>query len=63
MVERRMRAAIKMVGDFWYTAWVDAGQPDLKLLIDFKPTESELTARKAEVEEWRRQTIKSRDHE
>ena len=29
MVERRMRAAIKMVGDFWYTCWVDAGQPVL----------------------------------
>lgn len=25
MVERRMRAAVKMVGDFWYTCWVDAG--------------------------------------
>jgi hypothetical protein len=31
-VERRMRAAIQMVGDFWYTCWVDAGQPDLEIL-------------------------------
>jgi hypothetical protein len=29
MVERRMKAAIYLVGCFWYTAWVDAGQPDL----------------------------------
>jgi hypothetical protein len=29
MVERQMRAAVKNVGDFWYTAWVNAGQPDL----------------------------------
>ena len=29
MVERRMKAAIKMVGDFWFTCWVDAGQPVL----------------------------------
>jgi hypothetical protein len=29
MVERQMRLAVKSVGDFWYTAWVDAGQPDL----------------------------------
>ncbi len=29
MVERRMRSAVKMVGDFWYTCWVDAGQPIL----------------------------------
>lgn len=30
MVERQMRLSIKMVGSFWYSAWVDAGQPDLK---------------------------------
>jgi hypothetical protein len=28
-VERRMQASILMVGSVWYTAWVDAGQPDL----------------------------------
>ena len=28
-VEKRMRAAIKAVGDFWYSCWIDAGQPDL----------------------------------
>lgn len=33
-VERRMRNSIKMVGDYWYTAWVNAGQPDLDVLID-----------------------------
>jgi hypothetical protein len=63
MVERRMRAAIKMIGDFWYSAWVDAGQPELKLLIDYKPTEQELAKQKQEVDEWKKQTVKSRDHE
>lgn len=29
MVERRLRAAIHAVACAWYTAWVDAGQPDL----------------------------------
>ena len=28
-VEKRMKASIKAVGDFWYSCWVDAGQPDL----------------------------------
>ncbi|MTI32979.1 zinc dependent phospholipase C family protein [Xanthovirga aplysinae] len=28
-VERQMRRAVKMIGDFWYTCWVDAGQPKL----------------------------------
>ncbi|MCS6967078.1 MAG: zinc dependent phospholipase C family protein [Cytophagales bacterium] len=32
-VERRMRASIQMVADFWYTCWVDAGQPDLNQLL------------------------------
>jgi hypothetical protein len=34
MVERRMREAIIMTGSYWYTAWVNAGQPDLKRLYD-----------------------------
>jgi hypothetical protein len=29
MVERRMRDATFAVASFWYTAWVDAGQPNL----------------------------------
>lgn len=29
MVERRFRDAIHAVGSSWYTAWIDAGQPDL----------------------------------
>ncbi|NHA04833.1 S1/P1 Nuclease [Mucilaginibacter sp. HC2] len=33
MVERQMRASIRSVGSFWYSAWVDAGQPDLNKLI------------------------------
>jgi hypothetical protein len=33
MVERRMRSAILSVGSYWYSAWVDAGQPDLDKLI------------------------------
>ena len=32
MVERRMRQSIFAVASFWYTAWVNAGQPDLSLL-------------------------------
>lgn len=33
MVARRMRLAILEVGSFWYSAWVDAGQPDLNKRI------------------------------
>ncbi|MBC5994926.1 zinc dependent phospholipase C family protein [Pontibacter cellulosilyticus] len=31
-VERQMRLAIKMTASYWYTAWVDAGQPNLGTL-------------------------------
>lgn len=31
-VERRMRTAVLSIGSLWYTAWVDAGQPDLDKL-------------------------------
>lgn len=31
-VERRLRASVLAVGSIWYTAWVDAGQPDLNNL-------------------------------
>jgi hypothetical protein len=33
-VERQMRSSIKMLGDFWLTCWVDAGQPDINSLVD-----------------------------
>ncbi|MCG2613856.1 zinc dependent phospholipase C family protein [Terrimonas sp. NA20] len=41
MVERRMRQSIFAIASFWYTAWVNAGQPDLKNLTnkDFSPEE------------------------
>jgi len=29
MVEKQMRTAIEKTADFWYTAWVNAGKPDL----------------------------------
>jgi hypothetical protein len=45
-VERQMRLAVALVGSFWYTCWVDAGQPDLHHL---KPlTEQQRKALEAE---------------
>ncbi|HWA34016.1 MAG TPA: zinc dependent phospholipase C family protein [Cyclobacteriaceae bacterium] len=63
MVERRLRSSIKMVGDFWFTAWVDAGQPDLKNLMSYSPSEAELAARRDELKKWKEKTYKARDHE
>lgn len=33
MVEKRMRDAVLAVASSWFTAWVDAGQPDLSKLL------------------------------
>lgn len=41
-VERQMRASVKMVGDFWLTCWVDAGQPDLDALLQLPLPEDQL---------------------
>ncbi|MEP7163427.1 MAG: zinc dependent phospholipase C family protein [Ferruginibacter sp.] len=42
MIERRMRQAISSVASFWYTAWVNAGQPDLKGLVKQNFSEKDL---------------------
>ena len=49
-VERRLRASILLVGSIWYTAWVDAGQPDVS---DLKSTPKKVTddERKKMIEE------------
>ena len=41
MIERRMRLSISSTASFWYTAWVNAGQPDLKGLTKQKFTEAD----------------------
>lgn len=46
MVERRMRAAIHAVSSAWYTAWVDAGQPDLSDIAVAAPGTEELEEEK-----------------
>jgi hypothetical protein len=51
-VQRQMRASIKMIGDFWYTCWVDAGQPDLTSLLSYKKGERELNEEKTEERNW-----------
>jgi hypothetical protein len=63
MVEKQMRASITMIGNVWYTAWVDAGQPDLTALINYTPGEEELAKHRAELEEWKKVNVQSRQHD
>jgi hypothetical protein len=42
MIERRMQQSIYAIASFWYTAWVNAGQPDLKPMVSQKFTEADI---------------------
>ena len=39
LVERRIKRAVLSTGSIWYTAWVDAGQPNLRDLQYTKPSD------------------------
>lgn len=57
MVERQMRHAVATVSDLWYTAWVEAGQPELKLWIERPMTHDELEAARQRFQDWKQQNF------
>ena len=59
-VERQMRAAVKMIGDFWYTCWVDAGQPDLRKLAKQQLTEQQKQEDDQEKQSWLKRLLNIR---
>ncbi len=61
MVERRMRQAIFAVASFWYTAWVNAGQPDLTSLVSQTFSESDLKDFEELNRNWQNGKIKGRE--
>lgn len=63
MIERRMRQSIYAVASFWYTAWVNAGQPDLKTLSNKTFTTEELKEFESLNNSWKNAGIKGREHE
>jgi len=63
MVERRMRQSIYAVASFWYTAWVNAGQPDLKKLSNKEFSAGDLEEFESLNNSWKNSTIKGREHE
>jgi len=63
MVERRMRLSIASVAGFWYTAWVNAGQPDLKNLNNKTFSEEDLKEFEGLNAAWKNSFSKGRAHE
>lgn len=56
MVERRMRQSIFAIASFWYTAWINAGQPDLKSLVNQKFSAEDLKEFEDLNNKWKGQT-------
>ena len=63
MVERRMRLSIISIASFWYTAWVNAGQPDLKTLKIVPFTEDDIKEFETLNAAWKNNNLKGRTHE
>lgn len=62
MVETRMKKAIKAVGDAWFTAWIDAGQPDLMVKTKIELTETEKKELETEDKAFKEGKINGREH-
>lgn len=60
MVERRMRGSILMVASCWYTAWVNAGQPDLRPLADLPWSGADDPEWLELNKQWKEGTVKGR---
>lgn len=63
MIERRMRQSIYAIASFWYTAWVNSGQPDLKSLSNKELSADDLKEFEELNNAWKKASIKGRDHE
>lgn len=63
MIERRMRQSVYAVASFWYTAWVNAGQPDLKTLGNKEFSTGELKEFETLNNTWKAAGIHGSDHD
>lgn len=55
-VELQMQRSIKIIGDFWFTAWIEAGQPDLSTI-------SKSSEIKADTLDLSKSVVPKREHE
>ena len=63
MQEKKMKAAIITIGSFWYTAWVNAGKPDLGDLIEIPLSAEEQLELEKMDKSWRDGKIYGRPEE
>lgn len=60
MVERRLRQSIYAVASYWYTAWVNAGQPDLTKLVNTVFSDAEMKEFEELNLKWKNESLKGR---
>lgn len=63
MVERRLTRSIIKVGSYWYTAWVNAGQPDLNELLESRLSKKQLEENLKLDRSYRGAKIRGRGHQ
>ena len=57
MIERRMRQSIYAIASFWYTAWINAGQPNLQSLSKKTFNSEEIAAIDSLNEKWKKGSV------
>jgi hypothetical protein len=63
MIERRMRQSIFAVASFWYTAWVNAGQPDLSGLAKQTFSQKDIKEFEELNDKWQHNNSSGDEHE
>ncbi len=63
MVERRLTQSIIKVGSYWYTAWINAGQPNLDELLEKTPSQKLLEEDLILDKDYKSNKIKGREHQ
>jgi len=54
MVEKQLRAAVSATANFWYTAWINAGSPDLNALDEASLTQRNSKNYKRDYKRWKK---------
>ncbi len=56
-INEQLLNSSNMIADFWYTAWVDAGKPNLTNLLPPSFEKKDKTALKAEMKSWKKNEL------
>jgi hypothetical protein len=58
LVEKQLRQAIQVTADYWYTAWVNAGSPDLSDLDNESLTERNAPYYEEDMKAWKKGKVR-----